>query len=140
MRKRNPCLADRIPGKSIKITINQMVVSAILTGRQNTATIEKIMKEIETIGYTTSAIDDVVRAQEAGLISDKLASLALGIKPGEVEKAKKDRADRAVATLRAQTKASEEMGLKNPASRGLPELDANPQSGVDEKKEAEANV
>lgn len=137
-------LSDRIPGREIKTAVNKMVVSALLVGKVDTSSINKVMKEIDTIGFTTSAIDDVIAAQEAGLISDELASSALGIKKGEVEKAKKDRADRAVAVLEAQTKVSDQQPgggqtPTNPASRGLPELDSNPQSGKDEKKAVKQN-
>ena len=142
-------LMDRVPGKTIKKTIAKAVVATLLVGKQDVETLTTIMGEIEKAGYTTSAIQDVLQAHKNGLMGDELASEALGIRKGEVEKAKKDRADRAVAILAAQTDPNAPGGVKkppfggskpangapkNPASRGVPELDPDKDSGSKEKE------
>lgn len=130
-------LADRLPGVDIKKSLNKMVVESLLTGKQDVELIQKIIKQIDSSGYTSSSIEDIIAAQTAGLVSDKLASEALGYQKGEVAKAKADKADRAVAVLQAQTNQMEAKGMENPASRGLPDLDTDPESGVKEKEKVE---
>ena len=95
-------LTDRLPGKTIKKTLAKLAVNALLSGKEDAETIETISAEIDRAGYTSSLLEHVLRCQEAGLVGDELASEALGWRSGEVEKAKKDRADRAIATLQAQ--------------------------------------
>src|SRR5690606_27174304 len=96
-----------------------------------------VISEIQSAGYTTSQLEHILQSQAAGLVGDELASEALGFRKGEVEKAKKDRTDKAVAVLQAQTAVSGGPGgATNPASRGVPELDPNPQSGKEEQAAA----
>lgn len=126
-------LIDRIPGNKAKKAITQMVVNLLLKGKTSTMVIDAILVQIESAGYTTSAINDVLSARKNGLIGDELASEALGIRDGEVEKAKKDRAEHAAATILAQMNPNDPRGAKNPASRGVPELDVNLDSGKEEQ-------
>lgn len=124
-------LGNQIPGTTAKKTITQMVATLLLSGRQNVETITTIMGEIKSAGYTTSDIDDVLAAQEAGLIGNDLASEALGIRPGEVEKAQKDHAEKLKLIQEAQTPADGNM--PNPAARGLPEMGDGEQSASEEQ-------
>lgn len=125
-------LIDRVPGDKAKKAIVQMVVNLLMKGKTSTAAIDSILVQIESAGYTTSSVQDVLAARKNGLVGDELASEALGYRKGEVEKAKADRAEHAAATILAQTAAGEAAGapgVKNPASRGVPELDDNIDSG-----------
>ena len=127
-------LIDRIPSKKARKVVAKIVISLILTGKVPTATIDAAMKEVEKAGYTTSAIQDVLQAQGAGLMSDELASEALGIKDGEVEQARKDLAKKHALTLMAQTSGARP-GEKpaNPTARGVPELGGNPKGASQEQ-------
>ncbi len=67
-------------------------------------------------------------------MGDDLASEARGYPPGESDKAKEDMAERHALTAMAQSSPDDpESGLKNPASRGVPELDPNKDSGSEEQ-------
>ena len=82
----------------------------------------------------------ILEAHKAGLVDDKTAADALGFNADKVvEQAREDRAERIALTLEAQTPRDEQPedgDLKNPASRGAPELDTNPESGEEEKEPA----
>lgn len=126
-------LVERVPGKDMKKQIYSMVAQTLLSGRENSDRIEEVIEDIKRAGYTTSEISYILQAVEAGLCGNELASEALGFREGEVKRAEEDRVKRAIAILAAQT--SPEANGQNPASRGVPELDANPQSGVEEQAE-----
>lgn len=125
-------LMDRIPGKRVKKQMAKQIVTVLLGGKINTDLLLSIHADIDSAGYTSSDIQTILDAQKAGLVGDQTASEALGFKEGEVAKAKKDRAERAVAILAAQT--SPDSGIVNPASRGVPELDTDPNSGSKERE------
>jgi len=124
---------DRIPGKGIKRSLAKLVVNTLLADKESADTIEAIISEIDSAGYVSSDHEFIFRAQEQGLVGDELASEALGFRKGEVDKAKDDKAERAAATLVAQTAISEQRA----AARGVPDIDPNPDSGADEKQEAQ---
>lgn len=126
-------LMDRIPGKGIKRSLAKLVVNTLLADKESADTIEAIISEIDSAGYVSSDHEFIFRAQEQGLVGDELASEALGFRKGEVDKAKDDKAERAAATLVAQTAISEQRA----AARGVPDIDPNPDSGADEKQEAQ---
>jgi hypothetical protein len=135
-------IIDRVPGRKAKKTIAMSVVDLLLGERVNTEKLAAIMAEIEAAGYTTSAVTDVLADHTAGLVSDELASEARGYPKGQVEQARKDLAKRHALTAMAQSKPDENGELKNPASRGVPELDPDRNSGSKEQaegKEKKAN-
>lgn len=129
-------LVDRLPGQKIKKAVAKIVVNLLFSGKMTTDELTSIMKEIDNAGYTTSAISDVIQAHSEGLVGDDLASEALGYPKGEVEKARKDKAERAALTLLAQVNPDAPGGAKNPAARGVPDLDTDSKSGVKEKEES----
>jgi hypothetical protein len=112
-----------VPGTKAKKTIAMSIVNLLLSGKVSTGTINEIMAEIKAAGYTSSSVQDVLQDHKNGLVGDETASEARGYAKGEVEKAKKDRAERAAATILAQTSPGEPP--KNPASRGVPSLDSD---------------
>lgn len=129
-------LSDRLPGKTVKKTLSEMSVESLLSGKEDAETIEKIASEIRRAGYTNSASEFIIAAQEAGLVGDELASQALGFQDGETDKAKKDKAERAAATLVAQTKMSEQRA----AARGVSDLDPDPDSAAKEQNAAKESA
>lgn len=124
-------LIDRVPGNKAKKEIIKMVVNLLLQGKARSERIDSILVQIESAGYTTSAVKDILQDHKNGLVGDETASEARGYVKGEVKKAKKDRAERAAAILLAQTSPDEP--LKNPASRGVPVLDVDMDSGKKEQ-------
>jgi hypothetical protein len=124
-----------VPGKEVKNELAKNIVTALLSGKVESEKITDIFKEIDAAGYATSDPDTIVRAHEAGLVGGETASLALGFDKGEWDKAKKDHIERAEAIAEAQQK-SEPEGGENNAARGLPDLDADPDSGKKERDEA----
>jgi hypothetical protein len=134
-------LIDRVPGKKAKKSIAKQVVDLVIGGKVSTEKLSAIMAEIEAAQYTSSSVEQVLQDHDAGLVSDELASEARGYPKGQVEQARKDLAKRHELTAMAQSKPGEG-GLKNPASRGVPELDPDRNSGSKEQaegKEKKAN-
>lgn len=132
-------LMDRLPSKTARKTLAKQIIITMLGGKENTDTLSKIMGEINSAGYTTSALQDVIQAHSAGLVSDKTASESLGYNPDEVEQARKDKAERATITLLAQTAVGGESGQASigAGARGVPEVDPNEKSAQQEKQESQ---
>lgn len=128
-------LMDKMPSIEAKKITAKEIVMILFGGRESVDTINKILSEIDTAGYTTSDVQAVLQAHKASLVGDETASEALGYAPGEVKKAREDRIIRATAILAAQTSPGEPGGIKNPASRGVPELDTGKQSAAEEQEE-----
>lgn len=122
-----------VPGKEVKNELAKNIVAVLLAGKVNTSTIDRIYKEIDESGYATSDPDTIIQAHEAGLVGGATASIALGFDKEEWEKAKKDHIERAKAIAKAQQSAEPE---PNNSARGLPDLDANKDSGKTERDEA----
>jgi len=126
-------LADRIPSRKMKKHLQTLVATVLLSGRETSEEIDSAAKEIQAAGFTTTDVTDVLAAHAAGLVSDELASQALGYPDGEIDKAREDRAIRNALTLIAQTSPGE--APVNPASRGVPDMDMDPESGKKEQSE-----
>jgi hypothetical protein len=81
-------------------------------------TLKKIHKEIDSNAILITDPDVIAQDIEQGLVSLETASKARGYPEGEVESAKKDRADRAAAVALAQSKAVAAVPAANSAARG----------------------
>lgn len=126
---------DQLPTKQGKKAAAKQIINILLAGKESTSTIQKIHTEIDRAGFTTSDVQSILQAHKVSLVSDATASEALGFNPDkELEQARKDHVERATAILAAQTSPS---GIQNPASRGVPELDPNPNSGSEEQAEGQ---
>ncbi len=132
-------LMDRIPSKTARKAIAKQIVSTLIGGRDNTDNITTMLTEIESAGYTTAAVSDVIQAHSQGLVSDKTASESLGYDASEVEQARKDKAERATITLLAQQSVGGESGQAaiGAGARGAPDIDPNEESAQQEKKESQ---
>lgn len=93
---------DDIPSITFKKAVAKKAAKLIIGTDVSTAEMKKIEREIDTADTLTSDPDQIISDHEAGLVSDKTASMARGYKEGEVEQAKKDRAERIKLTLEAQ--------------------------------------
>ena len=126
-------LVEKLPGQQLKQTVAKHIATLLLDGKVSSEELERIMREIQQGNYLIADPQITLQAHKAGLVSDETASEALGYDAvSEVEQAKKDRAERAVAVLAAQTSPG-----VNPAARGVPELDSDPNSGAAEREEPE---
>jgi hypothetical protein len=132
-------LIEKLPTQELKRTVSKGIVENLLGGTLPQSEIDKINRKIDSNPYILSDPQVTLQAHKEGLVSTVTASEALGYDgEKEVEQAKEDRAERLAATIVAQTPGGGSgvagQGLKNPASRGAPELDTNPNSGSKEKE------
>ena len=112
-------LMERIPGKNVKKSLAKLVVTNLLSDREGQENILKMIEEIDSSPVISTELDFILRSQEAGLLGDETASKALGFDASEVNKAKKDHADRAIRVLAAQQSNKGQDQPDNPASRGV---------------------
>lgn len=134
-------LMDRLPSKKAKKAFAKKIVITMLGGQTDSLQLDAILSEIDSAGYTTSAVQDVIQAHSAGLVSDQTASNALGYNGSdEVEQAREDKAERAAITLLAQSEIAGQSGnvaVANAGARGVPEIDPNEDSARKEKEDAD---
>jgi len=121
-----------VPGKTVKKELSKNIVSALLSGRIDVNTIDKIFKEIDDAEYTTSNPDVIIRSQEAGLCGEQVASIALGFADDEYLTAREDHVDRAVRILEAQTAVQME-AEEGQQARGVEDVDPSKASGKEAK-------
>jgi hypothetical protein len=122
-----------VPGKEVKKEIAKAIVASLLAGKVDNATLDRIYRQIDEAGYATSDPETIRSAVETGLCGEKTASIAMGFDDNEYLQARKDHIARAEAVAKAQAAAKP---APNMAARGVPDLDANPDSGEDEREEA----
>lgn len=118
------------PSKSYQKELSKMIATITIGHKVSADTLKKIHKEIDDAELIVANAKEIIEDHKEGLVSTNTASLIRGYPVGEAEKAKKDRAERAASIVAAQAKAGD---LKNPASRGVADLDDDPNSGKDEK-------
>lgn len=127
-----------VPGKEVKKELAKNIVVALLAGKVNTDTIDKIFKQIDEAGYATSDPETIMKAVEQGLCSEKTGSIAIGFDDDEYLKARKDHIERLKAIAEAQSagKENSQEGEDAPAARGIRDADPNPDSGEKEREQA----
>ncbi len=123
-----------VPGVAVKKELSKNIVTALLSGKANTKTIDGIFAQIDKSNYATSDPDTIIRAHEAGLVGEQTASVALGFAPDEYVLAGNDHIARAEAIMKAQQAGKDPE--ENMAARGLPDLDPDKKSGKGERDEA----
>jgi len=117
-----------VPGRTVKREIGKLIVTALLGGKVDVATIETVEHEIDGASYTTSDPQVIIDAVNAGLAGNKVGSMALGFDENEHLQAQKDHLERILRIAEAQSSVK-----GDPASRGVPDLSADPKAGSDEK-------
>lgn len=123
---------SKIPSNKAKRAISKQVISLLLEDESSVEQLQAMMNEVDTAKVVISDAEFIRESREAGLVSDKTASEALGFAPGEVEKAAEDHAERLERILRSQS--SFQGSTQNPASRGVPDLD--PDTGSARREQA----
>jgi hypothetical protein len=94
---------QKIPSDTYKRELAKQIVYELFNGKVPDSKIKKIYNEIdEAITMTTDA-PTIIADVEQGLVSLETASLARGYPKGEVEKAKKDHAERLALQVTAQS-------------------------------------
>jgi hypothetical protein len=124
-----------VPGREIKKELAKNIVTALLSGKVNTNTIDIIFGQIDEADYATSDPEIIIRAREAGLVGERTASMAVGFSDDEYLQARKDHAERARRILEVQ-QAGKQPNLEGMAARGVEDLDSNARSGEEEREEA----
>lgn len=119
-------LVYTVPGVTVKKELTKSIVLALLSGKVTVDTLDKIYAEIDRADYTTSDPETIIRAKEAGLVGEQVASMALGFKDTEYLQAREDHAKRILRIQVAQS--SEDLG-----ARGIDDLDAGESGGKDER-------
>jgi hypothetical protein len=122
-------LMNAVPGRTVKKELSKLIVTALLAGKTDLDTLQKIEKEIDAADYTTSDPRTIIDAKDAGLVGEQTASVALGFAEDEYMKARADHTERIkrIAETQGVTKGN------NAAARGVPDLAADMQGSVDEK-------
>ncbi len=124
-------LMTAVPGRTIKKELGKLIVAALLAGKVDLDTLQKIEGEIDAAEYTTSNPTTIIDSKNAGLVGDKTASVALGFTDDEYIQAREDH----IARIKriAETQGVIEGG-QNPAARGVGDLASDSSGGGDEKE------
>ncbi len=120
------------PSKAARKELWKTLVAKLLGGKVNPDRLEEIMTEIDKAEFTTSDPEVIIQAKDAGLVGEKLASIALGFPDNEYLQARKDHSAR--LKLIADQQGVIDVAPLGAASRGVVDLDDNPKSGKDEKE------
>lgn len=91
-----------LPSNTFKKQIGKKIAKISVGHEVTPKILEQIYKEIDEAETMTSDPDQIIADHEAGLVGDETASLARGYKKGEVEKAKKDKAENIKMVMEAQ--------------------------------------
>ncbi len=123
-------LMNAVPGRTVKKELSKLIVTALLAGKADLETLQKIEREIDTADYTTSDPRTIIDAKNAGLVGEQTASQALGFADNEYMKARADHIERIkrIAETQGVTRGS------NAAARGVPDLAADVEGGTEEKE------
>lgn len=119
-----------VPGRTVKRELGKLIVTALLAGKVDLPTLEKIEQEIDKADYTTSDPRTIIDSKNAGLVGEQTASTALGFDKDEYLKAREDH----VARVKRIAESQGALAGKNPAARGVPDLATDIQGGSTEKE------
>jgi hypothetical protein len=120
------------PSATARRELWKTLVTTLLGGKVNPIRLSEIMTEIDDAKFTTSDPEVIMAAKENGLVGEQLASIALGFPDLEYLQARKDHVARML--LIAENQGVIDVAPINAASRGVVDLDDNPQSGEEEKE------
>lgn len=120
-------LSSKIPSDTFKRKVAKRIALLTVGPYCSIDEIGKINKEIETAETTTTDPKEIIADLDAGLVSTETASKARGYKEGEVEKAKKDQAERLARIAESQG------GMDGGAARGIKDTQVSQPTGVQEK-------
>ncbi len=128
-------LKDGTPSSTYKKEICKQIARVTLGPKLPPEVLEQIEKEIDESVVVETDSKTVRNDLEAGLVSNETASKIRGYPKGEAEQAKKDHIERLTAIAEAQSAVATD-GSDRPGARGVPDLDADPNSGAAEKSDS----
>lgn len=120
-------LINTINSQTYRKEIAKEIVRKTLANKSSTQTILTINDEIDSAEVVVSDPDVIRKDIEAGIVSERLASIARGYPEGEVEQARLDHAERIRRIQVAQTPP-------DVGARGLDDLSADPEAAKREKQ------
>ncbi len=122
-------LMTKVPSMTFQKEIGKRISHIMLGSRIAREKVKKIDIEIDS-ATTMTADPEIIKSDvEIGLLSLETASRLRGYPAGEVEKAKKDHAERLARIAEAQSKPDD-----NPGARGVPDASGNPKQDAKEEK------
>lgn len=124
-------IMTKIPSASFQKEIAKRIAKVMLGAKIRRDELQRIMTEIDKAPAMTSDPEVVAKDVEAGLLGLELASKIRGYPDGEVEKAKKDHAERLARIAEAQGRQD----TVNPASRGNPDASGDPKHDAKAEKQ-----
>lgn len=83
-----------VPSNKAKREMAKLIVDTLMASKVNSVTLAAIRDEIDNAEYITSDPEIVIKAKEAGIVGDRLASISMGYPEGEYLVAREDHADR----------------------------------------------
>lgn len=125
-------IAKSSPSMTYQKEMTKLAAEATLGNRIDAKALETIKKEIDDATVVFVDPEALYEDVTTGLATTATVSEIRGYPAGEAEKAKIERAERAAAIAKAQSKVK----LDNAAARGIPELDP----GAEETPEEEKNL
>lgn len=125
------------PSNKARKELWKSLVEKLLGGKVGPDVISTIYDEIDKADYTTANPKVIIDSNEAGLVGDQLASIALGFPEKEYLKARDDHMER---ILRLAARQGTVETPDDPAARGVNDLDDDPNSGSAEKAASRDNT
>jgi hypothetical protein len=116
------------PSFTFQKELNKQQAKVLLGNKVDAKTMKKILKEIDDAKVQYVDPETIVADVETGLVSRPTASDIRGYGKDEAVKAEAEHAKRAAAIIAAQSQAG---------ARGVPDLDPNPKSSKEEKKNSQ---
>jgi len=95
-------MANKVTSPTYKKEVQKRLAKVTIGPYVKESDLQKIYSEIDNAKTLTCDPDQVIADHEAGLVSDKTASIARGYPEGEVEQARKDKAQNIKMTMEAQ--------------------------------------
>lgn len=121
------------PSNQARKELWKTLVEKLLGGKVDPDTMSAIYAEIDKADYTTANPKVIIEANEAGLVGDQLASVALGFPENEYLKARDDHMERIIRLAAQQGTVETPV---NPAARGVNDLDDDPSNSGSAEKAA----
>ena len=122
-------LMPMVPSITFRREVAKNIVDLTLGVKVDAATLRKIKDEIDRDPVVLGDPDVIEKDVVNGLVDLETASRARGYPAGVVQKAKNDHAERLARIAAAQSPAAS----GDPGARGVPDLSANPNAGIEEK-------
>lgn len=128
-------LMPKLPSQTYQKEMAKQAVKKLLENKVSMTTLKKMYAEIDAAPVISTDPEVIKGDFESGLVGLETASKARGYPPGEVEKAKKDHADRVATIAIAQSEGGGAgASAKNPQARGVKDMSGNKKGATEEKK------